>query len=338
MDRLLPASADVLIVGAGLAGAAAARALAVAGRHCIVLDKGRGPGGRLSTRRIDGAGFDHGAACLQAVGEAFRAWLDAEVRAGRMAVWGETWVGVPGMDAVVAGLLDGLDVRWSVTVAGLHRRDGLWTALAADGRCLAEAPALVLAVPAPQALALLSVGLEAVPGMAALTGLGELVEALRRVRFAPCWAGLVVVDEAAAPLASGSQQRADSVLAVIFREADKPGRATAGHWVLHATEAWSQTHLELDAERVAPLLRAAFVDASGVPDTAIRSMTAHRWRYAQPISGMADGAAAVQAGLMLAGDAIGLPADAAVPPAERAWRSGGEAAARLLLAGLQPKS
>lgn len=338
MDRQLPASTDVLIVGGGLAGAAAARALTDAGRRCLVLDKGRGPGGRLSTRRIDGAGFDHGAACLQAVGDEFRVWLDAEVRAGRMAVWEQAWVGVPGMDAVVAGLLDGLDVRWSLSVAAVCRREGLWAALAADGRPLAEAPALLLAVPAPQALALLSAGLEAGPGMATLTGLGELIEALHRVRYAPCWAGLVVVDETAAPLASGSRSVADGVLAAVFREADKPGRAKAGHWVVQATEAWSQTHLELDAERVAPLLRAAFVGASGVPDAAVRSVVAHRWRYARPLSGMADGGAAAQAGLMLAGDAIGHVDDAAMPPAERAWRSGREAAARLLALGVQPKS
>ncbi|MCE2945145.1 MAG: FAD-dependent oxidoreductase, partial [Xanthomonadaceae bacterium] len=35
--------ADVLVVGAGLAGAAAARSLADAGMRVRVLDKGRGP-------------------------------------------------------------------------------------------------------------------------------------------------------------------------------------------------------------------------------------------------------------------------------------------------------
>ncbi|MFG5409811.1 FAD-dependent oxidoreductase [Piscinibacter sakaiensis] len=40
----------VAIVGAGVAGAACARALAQAGAELQVFDKSRGPGGRLATR------------------------------------------------------------------------------------------------------------------------------------------------------------------------------------------------------------------------------------------------------------------------------------------------
>jgi ribulose 1,5-bisphosphate synthetase/thiazole synthase len=44
------ATLDVVVVGAGIAGLTAARALASAGSEVLVLDKGRGPGGRASTR------------------------------------------------------------------------------------------------------------------------------------------------------------------------------------------------------------------------------------------------------------------------------------------------
>lgn len=44
--------ADVVIVGAGLAGLAAAERLYAAGRVVVVLDKARRPGGRCATRRI----------------------------------------------------------------------------------------------------------------------------------------------------------------------------------------------------------------------------------------------------------------------------------------------
>jgi len=52
---------DVLIVGAGLAGLSAANDLQNAGYTVLVVDKGRGLGGRLAGRRIDNASFDHGA-------------------------------------------------------------------------------------------------------------------------------------------------------------------------------------------------------------------------------------------------------------------------------------
>ena len=53
--------ADILIIGAGLAGLSAANALQAAGHDVLVVDKGRGLGGRLAGRRIDNASFDHGA-------------------------------------------------------------------------------------------------------------------------------------------------------------------------------------------------------------------------------------------------------------------------------------
>jgi len=52
---------DVVVVGAGAAGIAAARFLTDAGRSCVVLEAGRRVGGRAFT---DGYGFDHGASWL----------------------------------------------------------------------------------------------------------------------------------------------------------------------------------------------------------------------------------------------------------------------------------
>ena len=58
--------ADVLIVGAGMSGMAAASDLVRAGRKVLVVDKGRGIGGRMATRRVGDAVFDHGAQFITA--------------------------------------------------------------------------------------------------------------------------------------------------------------------------------------------------------------------------------------------------------------------------------
>jgi renalase len=50
-----------IIIGAGMAGLSAARILTQKGHDVTVLDKGRGVGGRMSTRTIDNAKVDHGA-------------------------------------------------------------------------------------------------------------------------------------------------------------------------------------------------------------------------------------------------------------------------------------
>jgi renalase len=50
-----------IIIGAGMAGLSAARILTQKGHDVMVLDKGRGVGGRMSTRTIENAKADHGA-------------------------------------------------------------------------------------------------------------------------------------------------------------------------------------------------------------------------------------------------------------------------------------
>ena len=59
------AAQRVLIIGAGMAGLSCAAALGSVGHAVTLIDKARGPGGRMSTRRVDTplgqAAFDHGA-------------------------------------------------------------------------------------------------------------------------------------------------------------------------------------------------------------------------------------------------------------------------------------
>ncbi|SDP45797.1 Flavin containing amine oxidoreductase [Klenkia soli] len=56
----LPARAEVVVVGAGLAGLSAATRLAAAGRDVHLVEAADHPGGRLSTQRIDGFTVDRG--------------------------------------------------------------------------------------------------------------------------------------------------------------------------------------------------------------------------------------------------------------------------------------
>ena len=67
---MFPSDPDVLVIGAGCAGLAAARALAARGRSCVVLEGGPRVGGRAYTDSTSlGLPFDHGASWLHQADE-----------------------------------------------------------------------------------------------------------------------------------------------------------------------------------------------------------------------------------------------------------------------------
>ena len=86
-DSNSPVTWDVLIIGAGLAGLSAANDLHQAGLKVLVVDKGRGLGGRLAGRRIGDATFDHGAQFMTARDSRFKASVAEWIEAGVAEEW-----------------------------------------------------------------------------------------------------------------------------------------------------------------------------------------------------------------------------------------------------------
>ncbi|MEW6432140.1 MAG: FAD-dependent oxidoreductase [Myxococcota bacterium] len=271
----------VAVVGAGVAGAAAARALKDAGHAVVLFDKGRGPGGRASTRRAGERRFDHGAPSFTVKDERFarfaRAWWHervlAEWKPALAADDGEKplrLVGTPGNSALVWRMLVDLDVRFEVQVGELKRDAERWRLKDGKGESLGEYEVVVVATPAPQAAALVD------PSSFALGS------RLREVRFEPCWAVMLAFDtptDVAWDLAGGGA----GPLERLWRDSSKPGRRGDGgeRWVLHASAEWSARHLEATEDQVAAMLLDAFFSVTGAPKQAPAFVAAHRWRYAR---------------------------------------------------------
>jgi len=301
----------VAVVGGGIAGLACARALADHGLSPVIFDKGRGPGGRASTRRVELGGeeltFDHGAQYFTARDPRFerhlRSWRQDGVVAsweGRIAVLergelseargeAERWVGRPGMNAVVAHLGRDLDVLYGARVEGIAAEGALWK-LSLKEREAEVFDAVALTVPAPQAMALLETG-------------SELYEPLAKVEMLPCWAAMVAFDDDLDTVFDGAFVEG-SPLAWVARNSSKSGRASRESWVLHAGDEWSHEHLEIPKDEAAEALLAAFAEALGLELPPPCHLTAHRWLYARPAKALGvDCLLAPGARLGYAGDA-----------------------------------
>lgn len=301
---------DILIIGGGMAGISAASALAGSGQRIIVLDKGRGPGGRMATRRIEVGGatlrFDHGAQYFTARDPDFRGVVAEWERAGVAARWpaaGEdAWVGTPGMNACVRALAEPIDVRWGVRAERLQRDGALWRIAAGEHRFTAAS--LLIAVPAEQAAVLLA---EAAPGHAAMAA---------SVASAPCWAAMAAFAERL-PLRSDTFRSDSGPISWAARNSAKPGREGGETWVIHASPARSRALIDLPKDAVAAALLADFFDVTGVAAMIPQHFDAHRWLYALPEARKGEGF------LHDPGLRLGLAGDwLHSPRVEGAWLSG----------------
>ena len=328
-----------LIVGAGLSGLTAARALQDAGRRVLVLDKGRGVGGRLATRRVEAGEatlhFDHGAQYFTARDPDFRAaveswqaadvadvWADdfpaADGRAGKPHAHYPRYRGTDGMAGIAKHLAAGLEIESGLRVVKLTPEADGWL-VACDSGEQFRATDLILTPPVPQTLALLQ--------DSGLTLDGELLAALRRVEFAPCLSVMVTLDGPSAVPAPGGLFAGPEPVSWVADNTQK-GLSPAGHSAvtLHAGPEFSRDHYKTDeAEVTAALLDATreYLGRSAVVTTKL-----HRWLYSLPTvvhpARHAEWHDAPAGRVLFAGDAF------EGPRIEGAYLSGRSAAAALL--------
>lgn len=304
----------VAIIGAGMAGLACARRLSDAGVAAVVLDKGRGIGGRLATRRRDRMQFDHGAQYVTACDADFAAVMHDLQRAGAVDIWhdgagAQHIVGVPGMSALTRALAQELEVRQQAQVTALRPDMGRWAIQVGDSTETFDR--IVITVPAPQVAGLLGQD-------------HPLVVKLADVRFAPCLTLMAATD---APPPFITRRDADDPLAWIAQDNSKPGRPRQGAttWVAQANPAFSAAHLEEDAAATAARMVPLLCDRLGIAPDRITHASAHRWRFARVTTALGQPFMCVDDTLFVGGDwCLG-------PTVEDAWRSG-DAMGRAVLA------
>lgn len=297
------------IVRAGMAGLACAEGLACQGHEVALLDKGRGPGGRMSTRRLPTpageAHFDHGAQYFTVRDEGFRRRVDAWIAEGAAAPWpsagSQAYVGVPAMNAPVRKMANGQTVHWSALVTQIESFGHGWRLFVERGDVV-DVDAAIIAVPAEQASALLA---SVAPDLTARAGTAP---------SEPCWTVMLAFSEAVA--VARNCWRGDDVIGWAARNNSKPRRSGPESWVAQASPDWSKRHLEADPDWVAITLKAALSNLLETELPPAIGQASHRWRFARSGAEGSDAIFDRDRRLGLCGDwLIG-------PRVEAAWLSG----------------
>jgi predicted NAD/FAD-dependent oxidoreductase len=326
----------IAIIGGGLSGLVAARALGDAGRSVVLLERAGSLGGRLATRRVGGATFDHGAQFFTVRSDDFSAFVDELLAAEVAFEWCrgfEEVDGYPryacraGMDALAHHLGSTLAARPSVEVrtgaivtsispgeptgvspaatAGASPAAGApaWCVRyeGADGAGPGElaASAVLTTAPVPESLALCDAGgvvLDAPAG----TG-------LRALEYHRVLAVLARLDRPSAVPAPGAVQRASGPFSFVADNQAK-GVSSEPALTLHVAHDLSRTRWDDDPR---PLLADLLAEAAPwLGEAAVLDAELVRWRHSGPVTPWPDRACVATSSpgpLVFAGDAFGGP-------------------------------
>ncbi|MFM8770927.1 MAG: NAD(P)/FAD-dependent oxidoreductase [Candidatus Kapaibacterium sp.] len=266
-----------LVIGAGMCGLTAARLLQDAGEDVTVVDKGRGVGGRMATRRIDDAVFDHGAQFMTSRTEWFTNIISTLQGAGIIAPWfagddAESHVryrGVTSMNAIAKHLAQGLDVRTSVTVTKIRRSDGRWDVSFETGDVM-SCEACLITAPIPQALALVDVD--------ELELESETMSQLQNICYDPCFAVLATLDGPSGLPPGGPFRPAESPAIALVSDNAAKGISPTSCITIHSTVEFARQYLE-DPESAHTIM---IDEVRRYLGSAITTSVIHRWRYSQP--------------------------------------------------------
>lgn len=264
----------IAIIGAGLAGAAAARDLASAGHRVTVFEKSGGTGGRLATRRSVVGAFDHGAQYITARSADFKSCLKMLRGNDAVGLWPKAvdggkddWhVGLPGMSGLVKPLLADVEVLNKQTVNAIES-NGSSIRVSTDEGLTDDFNRVIVTTPAPQALRLLA-------------DVDPAFSVLADIVYAPCWATMVCFAERLENVPDVWRGDDESSLAWSARETAKRREEGAERFVLHAGGAWSASNLEDDHKVIEAKMLAAFSDQFSL-DVHPTHTDVHRWRYAR---------------------------------------------------------
>jgi predicted NAD/FAD-dependent oxidoreductase len=300
----------VVVIGAGIAGLCAAREVAAAGLRVRVLEKSRGIGGRMATRRVGAAVCDHGAQFFTVRGDDFAAVVTAARRDAAVATWCDgfaqmepdgslvaagdghpRWRGSRGMTDLPKWLAEQLaaaggrceirtqsTVKAVATVVGgvrIEMEDGT------GGRGVLFARGAILTAPVPQVIELMAAG-----GMLGAGGGADAAAcaALATVAYDPCFALMLTLNRPSrVPPPGGIQFAAGQEPIAWLADNFQKGVSPVPALTVHATGAFSRDHFAAPPEEVARmLLDAARPWIDGNPATTVVEHSLHRWKFALP--------------------------------------------------------
>ncbi|MGV0025392.1 NAD(P)/FAD-dependent oxidoreductase [Phormidesmis priestleyi] len=287
---------EIAVVGAGMAGLTCAQQLHQAGYMVAVVEKSRGLGGRLATRRLEGTHADHGVCYLKPKDDRFKSLVNTLVDCAILQIWTDTiheldmngqiqeprerssrYASPMGFSAIGKFLATGLHLIQNQRVETIELIDQKWH-LQFENNSAITADSVIVATPAPQALTIL----ESISDL-------DFLQKLKSVQYSACIAAIALYpDEIHSLDWKAIVCPHDSDLGWIALDSSKQNSASQLVFVVQSNAAFADRHLDTtDLQPVGQHLlnkAAQFLPWLSTPQV----LQVHRWRYAFPIQPLSE--------------------------------------------------
>lgn len=276
---------DCIVVGAGISGLCAALKLAEIGQDVAVLDKGTGLGGRMATRRIGNATFDHGAQFFTIRSEEFRQVLDQSGASNLLKTWSSEgsatlmddanndehrYICIDGMTGVAKSVASQLEIHPEQLVSRIKWDGDAWE-FETDAFQPLYARKLILTPPLPQTLNLLD---------ESNIELGTPLRAeLESIKYDKCIALLMMTDPLKRNESVDAMELSGEPISWIADNHQKQISEVPASYTIHFGP---KASLELwDSEDV-DVMDWALSTLTQFKAESIREYQVHRWKYSKP--------------------------------------------------------
>ena len=294
-----------IIIGAGLSGLTAAHELIKNKWEVTILDKGRGVGGRMATRRTGEARFDHGAQYFSTKTADFQAFTQNIIHKNIAKKWNlqegdKTFsharvIGIDGMNMIPKFLAEGLNIKTNEKVISISETENGFKVTTEAGNFY-ESNALISTTPAPQAIEILQKSNLALAD----------IENLQSIHYLPCitvMASLKTQTNIPSPGGISFQEGNISWIADNFQKGISPIFSAT----IHAIPVFSLAHFDADLTQIGNQLLSEITDL--IPADSVESFQVHRWRYSLASERYANNflvASSTKFPLIFAGDGFGI--------------------------------
>jgi renalase len=272
---------DVIIIGAGMSGITAGNILQEKGLKVKLLDKGKGIGGRLATRRIQYKDqkvvFDYGTQYIHAENKSFENILYDLHQKDITRIWKNSssdtekkFIGKKSIRDIAMFLASDLDILNNCKVTQIKHQDDNWI-LTTNKNENFISDNLILTTPVPQSLKLMD--------NSAITIDSQIKSKLEEIEYERCIVALLILDNSNIYKSFGGLKFSEGPISFIGNNNQKGVNSGYLAFTVEMSDDFSNMNWDLNNEKIISKIIELSSDwlISPVLDYQI-----HKWKYSRP--------------------------------------------------------